>query len=660
MKKLLFSFTLLITSISFAQLPNSRVLVRNGGLLNNKQSISIKWYSNEFYYQEGVNVYRKESNGEWKKINSQPIKKLNDLPKEEYAKDKDLDFFIPAINKGKKENLKGLFFLNVLAKTFESEPFSRFLGIQWEDTTVTFGKIYSYKINKLKGSSEILIGESLPITAGQETIEEPIKDIQFLVDTNKVKFKWKHEEQRFYAVNVYREGENKNWVKLNKEPVMISKTKDSLGRYQYPKVFYLDDSLNTGNYSYQLAGVDFFGKETKRSEIFKAEIKDLIPPPAPENLEDSINNLEVKLIWKLETSKDIAGINVFRSTKSNGLFIKVNSIVLSPGTRTYIDKVPKAGPYYYYVSTIDVAGNEGKSDSKFSEVHDIVPPLKPIGVIAKADTGKIVLTWQKNKESDLSGYRVYRAISKNDRNKFVLLNSNPVKENTFIDKLPKNAKNNFLYKIIAEDSSYNKSEASEMVSVKMPDVIPPVKPYIKNLRNIDNAIILDWLSNKDGDLKGYEIYRATEKGKFIKINERFIGSQVISFTDNRIEAIKNYSYYIIAYDSAGNRSLPSNIWFVNNNYRNPKIIISDVKLKYQASKKAVNISWAYEEKEQLLGYVIYRKEGEKGQLVPVSEKVFKPGFIDRNVKESSTYYYEIRAYDKTGNIIKSEIKKITI
>ena len=417
----------------FSQTYDSRVLLRNASVVNGKQTISVKWYTKELIYPEGVNVYRKEPNGRWQKLNSKPIKKLDSLPASEYTKDADLHFFVPFINHAKKEDLQGIFMINVLVKSFQSEAFSRFLGIQFEDTTAKAGRSYIYKVHKITGTTDALIGEILGITGGQESIEDPLKNITLVVDTSKVKIKWSIEEQRFYAANVYRETENKEWKKLNNLPVMISKFQDSLGKLQYPKVFYLDDSLKPGTYTYQLTGIDFFGKESKRSQTYTVSVKDITPPPAPMSLKHTTNNLEVTLTWKNQTALDFKGLNVYRSIKSDGPFIKLNPALLPNNTETYKDNVAKSGPYYYYVSSVDTAGNEGKSYPRFAEVHDIVPPAKPIDVTAKADTGKIILSWQKNKESDLAGYLIYRTINKNDVNNFVLLNANVLKENTYTD-----------------------------------------------------------------------------------------------------------------------------------------------------------------------------------------------------------------------------------
>ena len=659
MKKTLVLLTLTILSISgFAQNLDSRVLVRNAGIVNGRQAISIKWYTKELYYPEGVILYRKEGGGEWQKLVDKPIKKQEGLSDSEYKKDQDLHFFVPLM--AKREEIKGFVLINVLVKTFESEVFSKFIGIQYDDTTAIVGKRYAYKVTKVKGATETLIGETLPLTAGGETIEGPVQDITVKADTNKVVMKWRIELNRFYAVNIYKESANNDFIKMNATPVMISEYKDSLGRKHYPNVFFMDDSLNPGIYNYQLTGVDFFGKETKRSETFKAEVKDLIPPPPPEDLSDSINNLSVVLHWKNTISKDIAGVNVYRSVKSDGPFIKLNSSLLPLIANSYTDKVEKAGPYYYYVTSADAAGNESRSYTIFSEVHDIVPPVKPAGLIVKVDTGKIHLSWQKNKESDLMGYRIFRTINKEDKNNFILLNAEPIKENNFTDKLPKNAKNKFLYKVIAMDSSFNKSEASEVVSVQMPDIIPPVKPLLKRLTNTEQTILIEWIPNKDADLRGYDLYRSTNKGSYAKINKEHISLKETKYTDKNIESAAHYFYYLIAIDSANNFSQPSNVIEGYNNFGMLDSGPKDLKAKYREDKKDIHLSWKQNSPKEAFTYLIYKKEEGNPQMAPLSGQVKNNEYYDKDIKLGKSYYYEVRAFDKAGNIARSETVKITI
>ena len=175
------------------------------------------------------------------------------------------------------------------------------------------------------------------------------------------------------------------------------------------------------------------------------------------------------------------------------------------------------------------------------EVLDIYPPEKPVNLKAIADIGCIKLSWDNNTDADLLGYRMYRMINRNNAINFVLLNTDPIKDNFYIDSLPKNAKNNFIYKIAAVDSSFNNSNYSNITTAKMPDILPPVKPYIKNVYYDNRFIVVDWIKNVEPDLAGYNIYRK-EKADTLevmtKINAELISTLLNRFSDRSFKSIQ--------------------------------------------------------------------------------------------------------------------------
>lgn len=666
MKSLKIIFFLLFLTITinfngYSQLSKTKIFVRN----NIDKSISIKWYTSELVYPEGVNIYRREKGTfDWVKLNLKPVKLEDSIPKVELANDKDLDFFVSLIKESKRSDLQGFLLLNVLVKSFESPVFSKFLGILYKDEAAEVGKSYEYKVMKLQKGSEVMLGISNEIIVGSDQPLEAIKGLKIVADSLKAKISWTPEEERFYGVNIYKTSSVQNTkIKLNNHPIMVSKIKDSLGKYTYPKVMFRDDSLKEGvKYSYELTGVDFFGKETLPTMPFEIFIKDVTPPAPPSNLKDSVNNLTVILNWKNGNGSDIAGINIYRSNKSDGPYFKINTNLLYPNTTSFTDKVSKVGPYYYYVASADFSGNEGKCEKIYVEVHDIVPPSKPLMVLAKGDTAKIVLTWQKNTEKDLKGYLIFRSVNKSDKEKFVLLNSEPISINHYIDKLPKNAKNNFIYKIVAIDSSFNKSIPSEIAKAKMPDIVAPIPPYLKEVQSVEKYIIVNWLESKDGDLKGYNLYKSNYKNSgFAKINNKVILAKTTTYKDENIIKGINYYYYLTAIDSSGNESGFSNI--INGLNNNPGMTgksLSGVKIKVRKEHKDVFITLKGDKDNEFEGYVIFRREGEKGRLIPLTGKIHSIDYSDKDIKEGSTYAYEIRAYTKIGEVVKSEIIKINI
>jgi hypothetical protein len=80
----------------------------------------------------------------------------------------------------------------------------------------------------------------------------------------------------------------------------------------------------------------------------------------------------------------------------------------------WLDRTAESGkPYAYLVQRIAPAGS-GFAESELSETAtitpiDTFPPAPPTGLRAIAAAQSIELTWERNVEEDLAGYRIYRA-----------------------------------------------------------------------------------------------------------------------------------------------------------------------------------------------------------------------------------------------------------
>ena len=300
------------------------------------------------------------------------------------------------------------------------------------------------------------------------------------------------------------------------------------------------------------------------------------------------------------------------------------------------------------------------------EITDVFPPETPKNIICTADTGIIKIFWKPNEESDLMGYYVYRTISKTDNNKYVLINSDPITENKFNDTLPTVARNKFYYKIVAVDTSYNKSDYSDFAVIGMPDVTPPKKPIIKSAKADGDKLIIEWFQNFETDLDGYDIYRKAKNDTINekeKLNVSTISKKSLVFTDIFAEKAIQYQYSIVAYDTSGNYSEFSDIYsaILIDTAKTTKDF-SNFKASYNKNKKLVKLSWKIKNVNNIKGFMIYRKETSVGQLKPITGLINDTEFNDKkiNTKKTGTYSYQVRVFTKKGNIIKSEVKEINI
>ena len=81
------------------------------------------------------------------------------------------------------------------------------------------------------------------------------------------------------------------------------------------------------------------------------------------------------------------------------------------------------------------------------------------------------------------------------------------------------------------------------------DIFPPAVPQSVNSVKGENEITLIWSPNLESDLKGYHVYRSTEKETgFVKLTDAPLTKN--AFTNGDVQANKTYYYKITAEDSA--------------------------------------------------------------------------------------------------------------
>ena len=371
--------------------------------------------------------------------------------------------------------------------------------------------------------------------------------------------------------------------------------------------------------------------------------------------------MTIDLSWDFIPADDLAGFNLYRSNLLEGPYVKLNFDII-PSTNTYFnDKLNLVGDYYYYCSSIDYSGNESYSGKIYLQIHDMFPPEAPNNLKSETGPGFINLTWDNNIESDLMGYFIQRSLNDEDNsdNHFININSVPTVLNSFSEKLSKNVRNKFVYRIIAVDTSFNRSKPSINSLAQMPDVTPPNHPVIKSIDFKDNMMVIYWIPNIESDLEGYNLFRKLKNDSldFRKINNLIIPKDITSYRDRLTTPGNEYLYLVKAIDVNGNISLPSKEFYGYN----PKEKLS-TKLILNSSlnkkRKKVTLSWNLENSEiPVQGSIVLRSTGDN-VLKPYSKLIQENSFID-NISPGK-YNYQLRTYTKDGLVIKSEVINIEL
>jgi hypothetical protein len=143
-------------------------------------------------------------------------------------------------------------------------------------------------------------------------------------------------------------------------------TFELLGEISTPP--YLDNHFEFGKtYYYQVSAV--FGLPGRLalsdpSPALKVTPRDVFPPAPPQGLSSIYSAGAVELVWAADTESDLAGYNVYRL--DDQVPQRLNKELLH--TPIFRDKTAPAGKVLtYYVTAVDLSGNESKGSQKKTE-----------------------------------------------------------------------------------------------------------------------------------------------------------------------------------------------------------------------------------------------------------------------------------------------------
>jgi len=300
------------------------------------------------------------------------------------------------------------------------------------------------------------------------------------------------------------------------------------------------------------------------------------------------------------------GIRVYLDGK-----VKVN--VWKNVTSTAKKTVNLTVPSGKHTLRIDYANWTGSANVTFgyaprtSASVDKVKPLVPASPSVAYDktTGKAKLTWAKNKEMDLAGYRVYR---RPDGGSF---GAKPIATTTatsYTDtQLPLTGEK-FAYEVRAYDKAGNESAGTADMAVTTVDRVAPGVPQDPALISSTESkgMRFGW-SAVEGAVS-YVVYRAPEVYKdveYVPGTYTKIGSTVeLSYRDASAVERAGYYYVVTAVDAAGNESARSQA--VSGRLRDDVPPPAVTGLAVTPTEYGFELTWDANPAEDLTWYRLYR------------------------------------------------------
>jgi len=202
-----------------------------------------------------------------------------------------------------------------------------------------------------------------------------------------------------------------------------------------------------------------------------------IPPSVPSSLSVySASDGEVIIEWKANIESDVKGYHIYRRTKHT----ESVKIYFTENDFYFDDSLNYDTTYFYKITAVNIENKESGFTSEVSaNPINRFRPSRPGFIRINARNWpneiSIYLNWQRNYETDIAGYNIYRSSSSSftaDSNSFIDFTQNI----NFRDTLNLSFYTSYYYKIKAVDKgdllSDESSEVEDLI-LEIPEVIFP-------------------------------------------------------------------------------------------------------------------------------------------------------------------------------------------
>lgn len=280
---------------------------------------------------------------------------------------------------------------------------------------------------------------------------------------------------------------------------------------------------------------------------------DSFPPAPPVGLVGAIDTTGIAtLSWTPNTESDIQGYRVYTANRPDVEFALLTpSVITDTVYQTKVNLYTLTKKIYYRVNAVDVRDNQ----SALSEIlelsrPDTVRPTAPVFKSIESHDERPLLTWVCSGSSDVARHIVLR--KQPDDSTFTEIWSSDKKEETYSyldnDVVSRNL---YIYAIVAEDDSGNRSQLSDKWQFR---VNMTEKPMPLKVRSNAGQAKLQW-QPFDDRVSHYVVFRAEAEGELLPYDQ----TTETSYDDSRISLGKQYRYAVKAVYTDGSESILSEI-----------------------------------------------------------------------------------------------------
>lgn len=559
------------------------------------------------------------------------------------------------LNKAEEIDQRFSFALYAADMNFEA---AKKAGLGFEDITIKNNERYFYKIEAIIPEEIVKVKEG-SVFVDMQSIEDlpPPIDLLAIGDDKTIMLTWEYEMFRsiYTSYFVERSEDGQLFKRLGDIPLVNLNDKEDKPA---KRMYYVDTiAQNNKKYHYRVVGVSPFSEESKPSEVVSASGTKKLEFTAFIETHKLDNENGVLLKWEFpeEGESQIQEFQLNWAPDAKGPYSIVKTGI-APNTRetTHENLEPSN---YFTLTAIGENNQQTTSFPVFIQAFDETPPIAPIQLEATIDSlGVVKVTWAENTESDLLGYRVFRANLENEE--YSQLTKDPLEINTYTDTVQlKSLNSKVYYKIVAVDIRFNLSDYSEALIVKKPDIVPPSSPIFTSYSIENGTAILNWENSTSDDVATHKLFRqkiSENEGSWDLIYET---ANTNTYTDNTTVGNEKYRYAIFAIDEAGLLSAPSTpITLTIKNFKAQEYI-KGLLATPDRTNMLINLSWK-KPAEEVAEILVYKSktDGKPILFKQISASINK--LADTKVFPNNTYIYHIKPILKQGGIAAVKVVEV--
>lgn len=359
-----------------------------------------------------------------------------------------------------------------------------------------------------------------------------------------------------------------------------------------------------------------------------------------------------KLVVSWETpeykQENLKGFMLYSSKKYEGPYLDVYKTPIEKSARFTAVDAP-SGYAYLRIGALDQFGRPYFSIPRLYQAIDSIPPSAPKGLAGLFDsTGVASFKWNYGKEPDLLCYQLL--YSANAQSEYSLVTKGFIYDSTFTAKFPVNMlSSDLFFKVVALDTRYNTSKASESIKLIKPDTISPSAPVIfvnYDSTGLARVALSPSLSN---DIKLHHLFFESEGGIASK-NELFKGVVKGDTSIALPMSIGKGKIYCVAEDITHRKSISNSISVnISANNKSSEQEAFKAIAKPLVDEGAIQLIW---DARVIKGDVmIYRKDDVTPYSLIATVDSQKMTYSDRNVTINTNYSYKLVCFNRSGKMI---------